>query len=171
MEKKYKPFILTTIIIVLDQIVKALVVKFIPENTVFGEYLFGYLRICHVRNNAVAFSFGTEFPLFIKYIMFVALPIFVMFAICYALVSPKYKDEFTCYQKWLLAGIVGGGFGNIIDRLFRSLRVVDFVSTRMYGAFNMEWFPTYNIADSSVVICGILLLLSFIVGKKGKKNE
>lgn len=169
--KKYKPFILTLIIILLDQISKALVVAFIPENTILGEYLWGYLRIWHVRNDAIAFSVGSGAPLLFKYVFFVILPIAVMVLVAYMIISKKGEKEFSVLQHWLLAGILGGGIGNIIDRLFRHLRVVDFISTKMYGAFGMEWFPTYNIADASVVICGILLLLSFILEKKGEKNE
>ncbi len=166
--KKYKPFILTAVIILLDQITKALVVAFIPENTILGEYLWGFLRIWHVRNDAVAFSIGTSAPLLFKYIFFVALPIAVMAAVAYIIVSKKGEEEFSHFQHWLLAGILGGGIGNIIDRVFRDLRVVDFITTKMYGSFGLEWFPTYNIADASVVICGILLLLSFILEKKEK---
>ena len=51
------------------------------------------------------------------------------------------------------------------------MSVVDFISTNNYGLFGMERFPTYNIADASVVICVILLVLSMLFFKKGNKNE
>ncbi len=168
MKNKYKPFILTAIIILIDQLSKALVVAKIPENTILGEYLWGYLRIWHVRNDAIAFSVGASAPLLFKYAFFVVLPILVMGAVAYGIICKKCEEEFSVFQHWLLAGILGGGIGNIIDRVFRHLRVVDFISTKMYGAFGLEWFPTYNIADASVVICGILLLLSFILEMKGE---
>lgn len=167
--KRYFPFILTLLIIVADQITKALVVLHIAENTVLGEYFWGFIKIWHVRNDAVAFSFGSEFPIVFKYIMFILVPIIVMVWIVIVIISRKKGGEFSRFQSYLLAGIVGGGFGNIIDRIFRSLRVVDFISHKMYGILNMEWFPTYNIADMSVVVCSILLLLSFMFDKKEKK--
>jgi lipoprotein signal peptidase len=136
------------------------------------EIIFGvFLRIWHVRNDAVAFSFGTAFPLLVKYVFFVILPLALMIGLGYVIVNPRFDGEISPFQHWLLAGIVGGGVGNLIDRLFRNLRVVDFISTRMYGAFGMEWFPTYNIADSAVVISVCLLLLSLLLEKKGKKSE
>ena len=51
--------------------------------------------------------------------------------------------------------VVAGGAGNLIDRFFRSpgpMRgaVVDFVS--------VGWWPTFNVADSSIV-CGAILLV------------
>ena len=67
---------------------------------------------------------------------------------------------------------IGGGVGNLIDRIFRSLRVVDFISTDMYGFLGFDRFPTYNVADSAVVISVILLFISILFVKKdGKKSE
>ena len=60
-------------------------------------------------------------------------------------------------------GIAGGGFGNLIDRFFRAEGVVDFIDVKFYGLFGMERWPTFNVADSAVVVCGILLIISFIV--------
>ena len=60
----------------------------------------------------------------------------------------------------------------MIDRLFRSLRVVDFISVKFYGLFGLERFPTWNVADSAVVVSVILLLLSFIIKEiKGSKKN
>jgi signal peptidase II len=67
-------------------------------------------------------------------------------------------------------GIVGGGLGNLIDRIFRSEGVIDFIDVKWFGMakspipfLRMERWPTFNVADSAVVICGILLIISFIV--------
>ena len=60
-------------------------------------------------------------------------------------------------------GIVGGGFGNLIDRFFRAEGVVDFIDVKFYGLFGMERWPTFNVADSAVVVCGLLLVISFII--------
>ena len=60
----------------------------------------------------------------------------------------------------------------MIDRIFRSLRVVDFISVKFYGLFGLERFPTWNVADSAVVVSVILLLLSFIIKEvKGSKKN
>lgn len=168
--KKYKPFILTGLIILIDQIVKAIVVAKIPENTIQGIYLWGFLKIWHVRNDAVAFSLGSGLDIWLKYLLFIIVPLLFMVFLVYLIVGEKYDLEFTPFQRVLLCGVVGGGCGNLIDRIFRHLRVVDFISTRMYGAFGMEWFPTYNIADASVVICVILLFLTFLLERKDEKK-
>lgn len=58
--------------------------------------------------------------------------------------------------------ILGGGVGNIIDRIFRPLGVVDFIDVRFYGLFGLERWPTFNIADSAIVVGGILLIISLL---------
>ena len=169
MIRKLKPFIFSLIIIILDQVTKALVVAYIPENTVKFSFFGDFLRIVHVRNTAVAFSLGESFAMPVKILLFIVLPVILIAAISYYIV--KDEKEFSVFDKYMLAGFVGGGIGNLIDRIFRGMSVVDFISTNNYGLFGMERFPTYNIADASVVVCVILLLISMLFCKKGKKNE
>ena len=73
----------------------------------------------------------------------------------------------------VLAGILGGGMGNLIDRIFRQLRVVDWMSVKFYGLFGLERFPTWNVGDGCVVVSVILLLITMIVDevKNSKKME
>jgi signal peptidase II len=59
-------------------------------------------------------------------------------------------------------GIIGGGFGNLIDRFFRPDGVVDFIDVKFYGLFGLERWPTFNVADSAVVVCGSLLFISML---------
>ena len=172
-KKRYSPFILTLFIVAVDQISKALVVHYIDEGSIGLSLFGGWLWICHVRNDAVAFSLGSGFPLFVKYVSFVLLPILLMALVGYSVVSKRFDKEFDTFQRWCLAGILGGGLGNIIDRVFRHLRVVDWISTDLDGFLSMDRFPTWNIADGSVVISVVLLLISFLVvfSKERKMNE
>lgn len=170
--KRLKPFVLSALIIALDQISKAWVVNNIAENTIGYSFFSDFLWIAHVRNNAVAFSLGEDVPIALKYVFFVALPILIMAFVAYLVVSPRSDGEMTVFQKWCLAGIFGGGCGNIIDRIFRSLRVVDFISVKFYGLFGLERFPTWNVADSAVVISVVLIIISFVVNEiRGKENK
>ena len=76
------------------------------------------------------------------------------------------SDEINPFQRWCVAGIVGGGIGNIIDRFFRPEGVLDFLDFKFYGLFGLERWPTFNVADSAVVVCGLLLILSVAVAVK-----
>ena len=171
--RKALPFLLTIIVIAADQISKALIVHFLPEGTVAFSFFNDFLWICHVRNDAVAFSIGAALPEGVKYIVFIGLPLVIMIGIAASIVSDRILGPLTSFQRWCLAGIAGGGIGNLIDRVFRSFRVVDWISTDNYGWFGMERFPTYNIADAAIVISVVLLVASILIGefRKNAKQE
>lgn len=171
-KKKLLPFILTGLVILADQITKAVVVALIPIYTV-GANIFGdLLRIVHVANTGVAFSLGDSMPLAIRRILFAIIPLIVI-----ALVIVVYfrNDEFNSVQRWSICGIIGGGIGNIIDRFFRAEGVVDFIDVKFFGIFGLERWPTFNVADAAVVVCGIILIVSFLITickeKKDSANE
>lgn len=59
--------------------------------------------------------------------------------------------------------VLGGAVGNLLDRIFREGEgflggpVVDFI--------DLEWWPIFNVADMSIVIGGIMLLLFGLRGE------
>lgn len=163
---RLKPFILSLAVILADQLTKLWIVMTIPEGTVGYSFLTGFLRIVHVRNDAVAFSLGSSLELPVKVALFIVLPIVLVAFLSFLIVSKRYDGELTRLERWCLAGIVGGGVGNLIDRIFRSLRVVDWVSVRMYGLFGMDYFPTWNLADAAVVCSVILLAILLLFNHK-----
>ena len=169
--RRYLPFLLSAGIIILDQVSKAIIVHLVPENTVGARLLGDFLWICHVRNDAVAFSLGSGLDIWLKYLLFILVPVILMVVLSWAIVSKRLDAELSNAERWCLAGIVGGGIGNLIDRFFRSLRVVDWISTNNYGWFGMERFPTYNIADAAVVLSVIALLVSLAVGEIRRKDK
>ena len=169
LKSKLLPLVLTVVVILLDQITKILVCHYIPMNTIGTQMLGDFLRIVHVRNPGVAFSFGAHWPDALRRVAFSIIPIIVL-----GIVLGVYfrNNDFTTLQRWAICGVVGGGFGNIIDRIFRPAGVVDFIDVKFYGLFGLERWPTFNIADSAVVVCGIMLVISFLVSiVKEKKSE
>ncbi|MCQ2573582.1 MAG: signal peptidase II [Treponema sp.] len=169
LKNKLLPFILTVAVIILDQITKMIVVSKIPEYTIGCEFFGDFLRLIHVRNTGVAFSMGASWGQSIRRIMFLLVPVIVI-----GLVISVYfrNNDFTNLQRWAITGIIGGGLGNLIDRFFRPAGVVDFIDVKFYGLFGLDRWPTFNVADSAVVVCGIILLISFIVSIiKEEKNK
>lgn len=164
---KLKPLILTLIILIIDQVSKLIIVNIIPIHTIWKSFFGGILRIIHTRNLAIAFSMGNSLPNGVRYVMFTILPIAILIGL---LVYYLKGDDFTDIQRWAVAGILGGGIGNLIDRVFRPLGVVDFIDVKFFGIFGLERWPTFNVADSMVVVSGLLLLFSFIF-EDLKKHE
>jgi signal peptidase II len=166
---KMKPFMLTAIVLLLDQLSKAIIainwpISGFPPIAAFGGDLFW---IIHVRNKAIAFSLGQGIPDAFKLVLFIIFPLIVLgLLVWYCLKS----NEFTKLQRWALAGVIGGGLGNLIDRIFRPEGVVDFLSVKFFGIFNLDRWPTFNIADSSVVVCGILLIVSMFLPQNQKQG-
>ena len=168
--KKILPVSLTAFAIITDQLSKAFIVKNWPENNTFIIDVFNndFLWFYHVKNTAIAFSLGENLPDWIKPFLFILLPVVVLF---FLMVYYFKSDEFTTVQRWALAGILGGGMGNLIDRIFRRDGVVDFISVRLYGFLGFERWPTFNLADSFVVVFGILLLITVFMPVKTNIEE
>jgi signal peptidase II len=107
--------------------------------------LFGSVRLNLIRNKAGAFGLGGAFVPFLA----VAALVLVLFMVTRGDATEKLPMALA------LGLVLGGAFGNVADRVFRSpgfLRgaVVDFV--------DVGFWPVFNLADSAIT-CGCLLLL------------
>ncbi len=161
--KKLYPVFLAVGIILVDQITKILVFNNVEFGTIYASFFDGFLRITHVWNTGAAFSFGHDFAPIIRALLLRWFPLVVLIGV---IVYYFKTDEISRFQQWCLWGIVGGGFGNLIDRFFRPGGVVDFIDVDFFdinflGMYLTRW-PVFNVADMSVVISGALLLVSFI---------
>ena len=174
---KVLPLILSVAVIILDQLTKCLVVKYIPRLTLWTddgiiEILGKYVRLIHVRNNAIAFSMGSTLSQNARGLLFALMPLLIIIAVY---VIYFRNNEFTKLQRWSICGILGGGIGNLIDRFFRPEGVVDFIDCYFWGIFGMERWPTFHVADCAVVVCGVIFMITFILqiiedSKKAKKG-
>ncbi len=59
-----------------------------------------------------------------------------------------------------LGFILGGGIGNMIDRIFNERGVVDFIRTDFMD------FPYFNVADSFITVGGVLIAVYLIIYDK-----
>ena len=170
------PFILTAVIVLVDQITKAMIVRNVPliYESGFAIEVFGnVLRIIHTRNLGMAFSLGTDLSPFVRFTLLVV----VSGAVLVWLVATLYRSsETTDTQRWFLASIAGGGIGNLIDRIFRPAGVVDFVDVVWFG-LDVRWpgflawerWPTFNVADSAISV-GVLLIIGSILVDTAKRR-
>jgi signal peptidase II len=135
------------VVFLADQLTKALVVANVAASEQI-ELLGGVVQIWNVRNRGAAFSlFQGEIALFLV-VTVLALAMIVYF-------HRSLRDR-SLWLQALLGVILGGTLGNLVDRL-RQGYVTDFVSV---GIADLRW-PTFNVADSSIVV-GIGLLVLYL---------
>lgn len=164
----FYPFILTVVLIIADQITKLLIIRTIELHTIGYSAFDGLLRIVHTRNLGIAFSIGRGFSETLRSMLFILIPL----AIMAGLVVYYFRTaELTRLQRWAIAGVLGGGLGNQVDRISRSSGVVDFIDIKFFGIFGLERWPVFNVADASIVVSGIILVISIIFQKGMDEHE
>jgi signal peptidase II len=143
---------------VADQVSKAIVVA----NLALGESLevIGDLvRVWHVQNTGAAFSlFPGAIWLFVP-VTIVALGMVAWF-------HRAFRERGAVVHV-ILGMLLAGTLGNLTDRI-RQGYVVDFVSV----GFGDTRFPTFNVADSSLVVgIGLLVLYLTFVDRQSRPDE
>ena len=93
-------------------------------------------------------------------------------AIIAAVVFMLMKKVQSPFLIWMISVVIGGGVGNLIDRIFRvdaagNHFVVDYLN------FSFIDFPVFNFADCCVVIgmIAIVIYIMFFDGKKDKETS
>jgi signal peptidase II len=120
------------------------------------------LMLTKVENKGAFLGMGSNLPDWLKNILLLGLPGLVMIGIFVFLMI---KTEFTKTTVIGLSFIVGGGIGNLYDRILYG-EVTDFLHMDFGGVFRTGIF---NMADVSVMVgTGLILLESF---KKKKPEE
>ncbi|ACM06304.1 signal peptidase II [Thermomicrobium roseum] len=138
------------IVLVVDQLSKALVLTFLAPGAPHAEVVIvpGFLRLYYVENTGAAFGlFQGKNPLLA----------FLAFGVVVALVV-WFRELVRFWLGALALGLqLGGAVGNLIDR-FRHGFVVDFI--------DFSFWPTFNLADSAITI-GVLMLL-YVLLRQGQ---
>ncbi|MDA0986033.1 MAG: signal peptidase II [Bacteroidetes bacterium] len=135
-----------------------------------------FLRITFVENPGMAFGIGVN-----SKVLFTILTIFVTAALFYYLITLRSQSLLT---RLPLALILGGAIGNMIDRIFYGVLFnsgelfkgsvvdfidLDFIDISFYG-FELNRWWIFNIADMSVSIGIILVLVTNFIPRNNEKN-
>ena len=140
--KKYIIIIFGIAILLIDQLTKALVIE---QNLIVIPNI---INITYTENTGMAFGIGQNNLFFIIIINIIVLGIIIK------LIKEK-QEQIDLKILTSLILILSGGIGNLIDRIFRGY-VVDFID------INFMSFPNFNIADISITV-GILILIISII--------
>ncbi len=142
---------LSLLVIIVDQISKLLVVRFISYR---DEYIplwpSDMLGLIHVHNNGAAFSFLADESGWQK-VLFGGVAVMVSAVIVAWLRKTPADRRLVCSS---LALVLGGAIGNLIDRSVYSY-VIDFILVHYKDVWS---YPAFNIADSAICVgaCGAI---------------
>ena len=139
-----------------DQISKCIVRHKIDFNANI-RVIDNFLTLTKVENTGAFLSLGNNLPRMAYIILMIMLPLIVLgYALYYLMASNLHSELFILG----LCLIVGGGFGNIIDRILYS-SVTDFLH------FNFLVFQTgiVNMADISVTAGFFLLIYELYISR------
>ncbi len=159
LKKIYWPF-LAILIIVLDQFSKRVVVSNVEYRQEI-PLIKNFFYITYWKNDGIAFGFLSEHGNAAK-ILVALLTSALIIAALIALVKKWITHPLGVLS---LAFIIGGGIGNLIDRIFLHY-VVDFIGLIFFG-----WrFAVFNVADIFVT-CGTILLMIYFIFLDKKDDE
>ena len=154
MNNRQKIYKITCIIILIDQIVKMIIrsnIKLLEEIKVINNFFF----LTHLENTGAAFSILEDSILFLIILS-------VLFIIIIDKFIKKEENTFTKIEITSLGLIIGGVYGNLIDRIIYH-KVTDYISFRI-----MDYsFPVFNIADIAITVGTFLFIISnFFIKRK-----
>jgi len=159
-------FLAAAVVVLLDQASKIL-----ADLTLKGQgpvvVIPKFLNLWYSRNRGGLFGYfaGIEDPW--RILMLTGFPLLAIVVIALFLAKTDEPDRSTLFGLGL---ILGGAAGNLIDRVVRG-EVVDFLDVYAahpgLAAWLIAWFgtarwPTFNVADSAIVVGACLLLLDVV---------
>lgn len=144
---------ISLLVVVADQWTKI----WILENFTYGEVLEVWpdvFNLTLVMNPGAAFGLFAGLPTMTRRIV---LSVVTIAAVCLVLVLLRKEAKDDRYAQFGLYLVLGGAFGNLIDR-FRFDAVVDFLD---FYIGDYHW-PAFNVADSAISVGVTLLIIRFV---------
>ena len=146
-------FLTASVVVAADQLSKIWVRSHLAVGQSLPET--GWLRLTYVRNTGAAFGLfqGQSFLLTVVGLVGTAI------LLGYALFIYR-RFPISTLGEVALGLVLGGTVGNLIDRL-RFGYITDFV--------NLGFWPTFNVADSAIVVGAIIFTYSLILAARTGK--
>lgn len=125
-------------------------------DTTSYSFFFDTVRLQFIKNSGAFLGFGADFSPALKLILFLILPIVLLFS---AFAFVVFTTRLQTLERILVSLMISGGVGNLIDRLFLGGLVTDFINVGI-GSLRTGIF---NIADVIIMTgaCGLIVLELF----------
>ncbi len=143
-----------------DQIIKLLIIKNFDLYDSVSVVKFGKHKIfdlTYTLNDGAGWSIFSGKRIF----LILTTSVFLLGVIIFLIKNAK-SSKFLTLSMLL---IISGGVGNLIDRIFRNGKVVDYIDTKFMN------FPIFNFADICVVIGAILFLIYILFIEKSHDKK
>ncbi|UXR44451.1 signal peptidase II [Staphylococcus simulans] len=147
----------TLAVLILDQFTKAYIVKTMSVGDSYSV-IPGFLNITSHRNTGAAWGILSG-----KMGFFFLVTIIVLGLLTYFYVKEA-RGHF--WMQMAISLLFAGALGNFIDRM-KNGEVVDFIDTYIFGYD----FPIFNVADSSLTVGVILILILLLFDSKKNKMK
>lgn len=147
--------VLIVLIVIIDQLTKFIVIN----NIGFGDSIMvieNFFYLAHWKNTGAAWGIMQNG----KYVL---IPVTIVLSVIMTYFMFKNNNKILRFS---LSLILGGALGNLIDRVFRPDGVIDFLDF-YFGSYH---FPTFNAADSFVVVGTIILAYYMLFIYKEKEG-
>lgn len=161
LDLRLKAFGAAAAVFALDRLTKWMVdrlVSFSDTHTVIP----GFFDIVHSQNRGVAFGILNDSTSEWRTVALIALSAVAVIVVSFVLWRARRLDPLPL---WGLALILGGAAGNVFDRIVWG-QVTDFLE---FYIGQYHW-PTFNVADSAIVIGSGLFLLDTLRAKRQAAN-
>ncbi|MFQ3545820.1 signal peptidase II [Halobacillus rhizosphaerae] len=153
----YVYYLIAIVIIGLDQLTKWMIVHSMEYRESI-PLIDNFLYLTSHRNTGAAWG-----------ILAGQMWFFYLITIVVIIVVIYYLQQYAKRSKWVgiaLSLILAGAIGNFLDRMIRK-EVVDFIDVYI---FNYD-YPIFNVADSSLVVGVILIMIATLVDESRKKGS
>jgi len=124
----------------------------------------GFFDLTHVRNPGGAFSFFADGSFAHRMVFFVGT---TAIAVVLLVIFYRRLEQEARLSAFALGMILGGALGNLIDRLVYT-EVIDFIDIHLWSGYT---WPTFNLADSFIVVGVVLLVIETFLGEAGEVSS
>ncbi len=156
------------VLIAADHLTKWVAIKQLRDTGQTYTFLGDFFRLVYAENAGAFLSLGAGLPPQARAAVMIGLNAVILTGLLCYLFAAKHIHVLPACALTLIAG---GGIGNLIDRVFRDGRVVDFMNMGIrVGDFQLRT-GIFNIADIAIMAGLMLIIVNELLGYRAKSKD